>query len=89
MELEDYQGMEVKEIEVCKGPRYQNLWWVKEAERMVECSIHFLIYWEALQAVAVIVPILTEEVATNYQRIACFAIGPHAIPIQARQDPSK
>ena len=36
MELEDYQGMDVKEVEVCKGSRYQNLWWVKEVEIMVD-----------------------------------------------------
>ena len=29
MEPEDYQGMDVKEIEVCKGEIYQNLLWFK------------------------------------------------------------
>ena len=26
MEPKDYQGMDVKAIEVCRGARYQNLW---------------------------------------------------------------
>ena len=60
MDQDDYHGMDVKAIEVCKGARYQNLWWVKEVERMVECLIQFWIYSEALQVVIVKVPILTE-----------------------------
>ena len=36
MEPEDYQGMDVKVVEVCKGARYQNLWWVKEVDKMVD-----------------------------------------------------
>ena len=44
MEPNDYQGMDIKEIEVCKGVRYQNLWWVKEAERLANCLIQFWIY---------------------------------------------
>ena len=43
MEPEDYQGMDVKAIEVYKGVRYQNLWWIKEVERMVDCLIQFWI----------------------------------------------
>ena len=39
MEPEDYQGMDVKAVEICKGARYQNLWWVKDAERAVDCLI--------------------------------------------------
>ena len=35
MEPDDYQGTDSKVIEVCNGARYQNLLWVKEAERMV------------------------------------------------------
>ena len=49
MEPEDYQGMDVKVVEVWKGAKYQNLCWVKEVERMVDCLIKFWIYWEALQ----------------------------------------
>ena len=44
MESEDFQGMHVKVVEVCKGARYQNLWWVKEVERRVDYSIQFWIY---------------------------------------------
>ena len=33
MEPVDYQGMEVEELKVCKGARYQNLWWVEEPTR--------------------------------------------------------
>ena len=38
---------------------------------------------------AVKVPRLKEEASTNFQWIVHFAIGPHAIHVQARQDPSK
>ena len=48
MEPYEYQGMDIKEIEVCKGARYQNLWWVKDAKRVIYCLIQFWIYWEAL-----------------------------------------
>ena len=48
VESDDYQGMDIRSIEVCKGAQYHKLWWVKEVKRMVEYSIHFLIYWEAL-----------------------------------------
>ena len=65
MELYDYQGMDVKVIEVCKGARYQNLWWVKEPERLMDCVIQFWIYWEALQVVAMKLPRLSEEAATK------------------------
>ena len=44
MEPVDYRGMDIKAIEVCKGARYQNLWWVKEEKRMVDYSIKFWIY---------------------------------------------
>ena len=53
MEPEDYQGMDVKVVEVWKGAKYQNLCWVKELERMVYCLIKFWIYWEALQVTTV------------------------------------
>ena len=43
MEPEDYQGMDFKAVEVCKGARYENLWWIKEANRMVDFSIQFWI----------------------------------------------
>ena len=52
MEPDDYQGMEVDAVKVCKGARYQNLWWVKEDDILKYCAIQFWIYWEALQAVA-------------------------------------
>ena len=67
--------------------RYHNLWWFKEEERMVDSSMQFWIYWKALQAAAVKVSQLSEEVVTNFQRIAQFAIGPHAIHVQERCDP--
>ena len=75
--------MDVKAVEMCKGARYQNLWWVKDVERAVDCSIQFWIYWEALQAVATKVPRLTEEVVTKYPRIVHFAIGPHIVYVHA------
>ena len=89
MEPYDYQGMDVKAIEVFKGTRYQNLWWVKEAEKIKDFSIQFWIYWEALQAVAVKVPRLSKEFVEKYQMIARFTIGPHAIHVQAWQDVDK
>ena len=89
MELDDYQGMDVKAIEVCKGARYHNLWWVREVERLTDCSIQFWIYWEALQEAVVKFPRLSEESMTKYQRILWFVIGPHAIHVQAIWDPYK
>ena len=83
MEPEDYQGMDVKVVEVCKGAKYQNLCWVKEVERMVDCLIQFWIYWEVLQTTVIKVPQLTEEVVTKYQRIAHFSIGPHTVYVHA------
>ena len=44
MESNDYQGMDVKDIEVCKGARYQNLWWVREPGILMDYSIQFWIY---------------------------------------------
>ena len=41
MEPMDYQGMEVEAVKVCKGTRYQNLWWVKEPSRKEDCVTHF------------------------------------------------
>ena len=55
----------------------------------MEYAIHFWVYWEVLQAVAVKVPYLSQSVAAKYQRIIQFTIGPHSIYIQARQDPDK
>ena len=89
MDLDDYHRMDIKAIEVCKGERYHNLWWFKEAERMVDCSIQFWIYWEELQEEMVKVLILTEEVMTKYQRISCFSIRTHTVYVQAQGDPSK
>ena len=43
MELEDYQRMEVEAVKVCKGARYQNLWWVEEPSRQEDCANHFWI----------------------------------------------
>ena len=33
MEPEDYQPMAVAAVKVCRGARYQNLWWVEEPSR--------------------------------------------------------
>ena len=33
MEPEDYQLMTVDAAKVCRGARYQNLWWVEEPSR--------------------------------------------------------
>ena len=41
MEPEDYQGMTVEASKVCKGTRYQNLWWVEEASQKMDCAIQF------------------------------------------------
>ena len=30
MDPEDYQRMKVEAVKVCKGARYQNLWWVED-----------------------------------------------------------
>ena len=51
---EDYQKMMVEVVEVCKGTRYQNLWWVEEPDRQAYCAIHFWVYKEALQEAVVV-----------------------------------
>ena len=89
MEPVDYQGMDVEAVKVCKGARYENMWWVEEYIRKEDCTIQFWVYWETLQEVAVKVPQLLEEAATKYHRIACFAIGLHTIHVQAWNDPDK
>ena len=33
MEPVDYEGMDVEAVKVCKGARYQNMWWVEEPTR--------------------------------------------------------
>ena len=86
MEPYDYQGMEVEEVKFCKGAHYQNLFWVREPKILKDCAIKFWIYWEVLQAVAMKVLQLFEEAAMKYQRIVQFAIGPHAIHVQAGRD---
>ena len=53
MELVEYQGMEVEAVKVCKGARYQNLWWVEEPSRKEDYMIHFWVYEEALQEASV------------------------------------
>ena len=79
MEPTDYQGIEVEEVKVCKGACYQNIWWVEEPTRKEDSTIHFWVYWEALQAAVVKFLRLSEEVVVKYQRIMQFAIGPHTI----------
>ena len=44
MDPEDYQCMDVEAVKVCKGTRYQNLWWVEEDNRQADCVIHFWVY---------------------------------------------
>ena len=56
MESVDYQGMEVEAVKVCKGARYQNIWWVKEPKILNDCAIQFWDYWELLHATAMKVP---------------------------------
>ena len=56
MEPEDYKSMTVDAAKVCRGARYQNLWWVKEPSRQVNCAIHFWVYWEAPQAAIIAIP---------------------------------
>ena len=81
MEPEDYQPMEVDAAKVCRGARYQNLWWVEEPSRQMDYAIHFWVYWEALQAVTISVPWVFPYATTKYQRILFFSIGPHYIYI--------
>ena len=52
MEPYDYQGMDVDAVNIYKNAHYQNLWWVKEADRLKDYAVQFWIYWEALQATA-------------------------------------
>ena len=81
MNLEDYQPMSVVAIKVCKGARYQNLWWVEEMSRHTDYTIHFWIYWEVLQAVTIKVLCLLDAVVVKYKRIMQFSIRPHSIHI--------
>ena len=89
MELEDYQPMMVEATKVCRGARYQNLWWAEEPSRQTNCAIHFWIYWEALQEAAVAVPRISTYTVAKYQRIIQFAVSPHSIHIQVRSDLDK
>ena len=69
MEPEDYQPMEVDATKVCRGARFQNLWWVEEPSRQMDYAIQFWVYWEVLQATIVKVPLLSNYTATKYQRL--------------------
>ena len=53
MEPDDYQMIDVDAVNICKVARYQNIWWVKEADIIKDCTVSFWIYWEALQDAAV------------------------------------
>ena len=44
MEPTHYQGMDVEVAQVCRGTRYQNLWWLNEREHQIEWDIQFYIY---------------------------------------------
>ena len=86
MELEDYQRMIVEAVNVCKGVRYQNLWWVEEPIRQEDYVIHFWIYWEALHVTTTKFSWLTNEATAKYWRIPQFTIGPHTTHVQAHRD---
>ena len=66
MEPEDYQPMEVEAVKAFYGARYQNLWWVEEPSRQIDCAIHFWIYWEALQVAVIVVPRVSPYVVVKY-----------------------
>ena len=67
MEPKDYQPMVVEAVKVFHGSHYQNLWWVEEPSRQIDCAIHFWIYREALQAVVVAVPRVSPYATAKYQ----------------------
>ena len=81
MEPTDYQPMEVDAAKVCRGARYQNLWWVEEPSRQMDCAIHFWVYWEVLQATTIVIPRVSPYTMAKYRRILQFSIGPHSIYI--------
>ena len=81
--------MVVDAEKVCRGARYQNLWWVEEPNQQMDRDIQFLVYWEALQVVAIAIPRVSPYLTAKYQRILHFSIGPHFINIQVRWDPNK
>ena len=66
MEPEDYQLMEVDAAKVCWGARYQKLWWVEEPSWQMNCAIQFWVYWEELQAAAIVVAQVSPYVAAKY-----------------------
>ena len=39
MEHADYQGMDVEIAQVCRGERYQNLWYLSESEWLKDFAI--------------------------------------------------
>ena len=86
MEPRDYQGMDVEITQVCKGTRYQNLWYLNERDQLKYYAIQFWVYWDALRVVAEKVLCLSKEVVTKYRRVLRFVMGPHAIHIQERRD---
>ena len=50
-------------------------------EKNIDCNVELYMYYDGIQDATVNVSRLTEEVAMEYIRVACFAMGPHAIQI--------
>ena len=79
MEPKYYQGMDVDDVNICKGERYKNLWDLNNKERQTENNIQFYFYLDALWDVERKIPQLTNEVATKYRRLARLEIGLHVV----------
>ena len=73
--------MVIDAAKVCRGARYQNLWWVEEPSRHMDYAIQFWVYWEALQAMTISIPRVSPYATTKYQWILQFSIEPHSIYI--------
>ena len=66
MEPQNYQGMEVKVAQACKGARYQNLWYINEKKSLINYVIDLYSYWDVLHLAEEKVPRLFEEATMKY-----------------------
>ena len=89
MDPKNYQGMDFMVAHVCKGARYQKLWYLIQDDQLKHCTIHFWLYWDALQVVSMNILCLSEEAMVKYRWFMRFTMGPHVIHVQAQRDSDK
>ena len=70
MEPTHYQGMEVDDVNICRGAQCKDLWEIKNKERKTDINIQFYLYLDALQDVTVKILRLIDEAASKYYKVA-------------------